>query len=112
MSVGLEVAKPLRKNVKTGSGNAERTSAVLVVIPYAIDSKDGERGRNRTYNLQIKSYGSRFGCSVTNCSRHNNLMIKRPAWTASKNVEKVGEIEPRLTTKDTKKTQRNLNRQS
>jgi hypothetical protein len=39
-------------------------------------------------------------------------MIKRPAWTASKNVEKVGEIEPRLTTKDTKKTQRNLNRQS
>jgi hypothetical protein len=32
-------------------------------------------------------------------------MIKRPAWTASKNVEKVGEIERRLTAKDTKKTQ-------
>ena len=66
----------------------------------------GERGRNRTSNLLIKSYGSRFGCNVTNCSRHNNLAIKRPAWTASENVEKVGEIEPRLTVKDTKKTQR------
>jgi hypothetical protein len=28
---------------------------VLVIIPYAIDYKDGERGRNRTYNLLIKS---------------------------------------------------------
>jgi hypothetical protein len=28
---------------------------VPVIIPYAIDSKDGERGRNRTYNLLIKS---------------------------------------------------------
>ena len=27
----------------------------LVIIPYAIDYKDGERGRNRTYNLLIKS---------------------------------------------------------
>jgi hypothetical protein len=35
-------------------------------------------------------------------------MIKRPAWTASENVEKVGEIEPHLTAKDTKKTQRTL----
>jgi len=76
----------------------------------AIDYKDGERGRNRTYNLLIKSYGSRFGCGVTNCGRHNNLTIKRPAWTASENVEKVGEIEPRLTPKDTKKTQHNLSR--
>jgi hypothetical protein len=23
----------------------------------------------------IKSYGSQFGCSVVNCSRHNNLTI-------------------------------------
>jgi len=59
-----------------------------------------------TFNLLIKSYVSRFGCSVINCSHHNNLTIKRPAWTASENVEKVGEIEPRLTPKDTKKTQR------
>ena len=58
--------------------------------PQVVD-KDGERGRNRTSNLLIKSYGSRFGCSGTNCSRHNNLTIKRPAWTASENVEKVGE---------------------
>jgi hypothetical protein len=29
----------------------------------------------------------------TNCGRHNNLTIKRPAWTASKNVEKAREIE-------------------
>src|ERR1039457_4904863 len=27
----------------------------LVIIPYAIDYKDGERGRNRTFNLLIKS---------------------------------------------------------
>ena len=33
----------------------KRTIAVLVIILYAIDSKDGERGRNRTYNLLIKS---------------------------------------------------------
>jgi hypothetical protein len=51
----------------------------------------------------IKSHGSQFGCSVTNCSRHNNLTIKRPAWTASKNVEKVGEIETRLYRKGHKK---------
>ena len=70
--------------------------------------KSGERGRNRTFNLLIKSYVSQFDCSVTNCSHHNNLTIKRPAWTASKNVEKVGEIEPHLTIKDTKKTQRFL----
>src|SRR5208337_2859568 len=25
------------------------------LLPYAIDSEDGERGRNRTYNLLIKS---------------------------------------------------------
>jgi hypothetical protein len=61
----------------------------------------------RKPNLLIKSYGSRFGCSVTNCSRHNNLTIKRPAWTASDNVEQVGGIEPHLTAKDTKRTQRN-----
>src|SRR5208282_1110238 len=45
--------------------------------------KCGERGRNRTYNLLIKSYVSRCGCSIDNCSRHNNLKIKRPAWTVS-----------------------------
>jgi hypothetical protein len=55
VSVGLEADKPLRKKVKTGSGNAERTNAVLVIISYAIDYRDGERGRNRTYNLLIKS---------------------------------------------------------
>jgi hypothetical protein len=27
---------------------------VLVIIPYAIDYKDGERGRNRTYNLLME----------------------------------------------------------
>jgi len=74
--------------------------------------KDGERGRNRTFNLLIKSHASRFGCSVTNCSRHNNLTIKRPAWTASENVGKVGEIERHLIVKDTKRTQRTFRRQS
>src|SRR5882757_6733076 len=29
----------------------------------------------------IRSYVSRCGCTVDNCSRHNNLTIKRPAWT-------------------------------
>lgn len=29
-------------------------------------------------SLLIKSHGSQFGCSVVNCSRHNNLTIKRP----------------------------------
>jgi hypothetical protein len=72
--------------------------------PQVVD-KDGERGRNQTFSLLIKSYGSRFGCGIINCSRHNNLTIKRPAWTASENVGKVGEIETRLTIKDTKKTQ-------
>jgi hypothetical protein len=66
---------------------------------------DGERGRNRTYNLLIKSYGSRFSCWVINCSHYNNLTNTRPAWTASENVDKVGEIERHLIRKDTKKTQ-------
>jgi hypothetical protein len=35
--------------------NAERTSTMIVIIPYAVDYEDGERGRNRTYNLLIKS---------------------------------------------------------
>jgi hypothetical protein len=39
VSGGLEAGKPLRKKVKTGSGNAECTSLVLVIIPYAIDYK-------------------------------------------------------------------------
>ena len=56
VSVGPEPDKSLRRKVKSGSGNAERTSVVLVIIPYAIDYKDGERGRNRTFNLLIKSY--------------------------------------------------------
>ena len=94
------------RRVKTGSANAERTSTMIVIIPYAIDFKDGERGRNRTYNLLIKSHGFRFGCSVINCSRHSNLTIKRPAWTASENVGEVGEIEWHLIAKDTKRTQR------
>jgi hypothetical protein len=45
--------------------------------------KDGERGRNRTFNLLIKSYVARGGGSIDNYSRHNNLKIKRPAWTVS-----------------------------
>jgi len=68
--------------------------------------RSGERGRNRTFNLLIKSYGSQCDCSAVNCSHHNNLTIKRPAWTASENVEKVGEIERYLIAKDTKRTQR------
>jgi hypothetical protein len=55
VSVGPEPDKSLRRKVKTGSGNAERTSVVLVIIPYAIDYKDGGRGRNRTFNLLIKT---------------------------------------------------------
>ena len=43
--------------------------------------KSGERGRNRTYNLLIKSYVSQCGYSTDNCCRHRNLTIKRPAWT-------------------------------
>ncbi len=43
--------------------------------------KDGERGRNRTYNLLIKSRGFRCGCGTINRSHHNNLPITRPAWT-------------------------------
>jgi hypothetical protein len=54
----------------------------------------------------IKSYVSRCGCSIDNCSRHNNLTIKRPAWTVFKSVGKVGEIERHLIAKDTKRTQR------
>jgi hypothetical protein len=50
-----EAGKPLRRKVNTGNGNAECTSVVLAIIPYIIDYKDGERGRNRTYNLLIKS---------------------------------------------------------
>jgi hypothetical protein len=66
--------------------------------------KSGERGRNRTYNLLIKSHGSRCDCGAVNCSHPNNLTIKRPAWTVSESVGKVGGIEPHLTAKDTKKT--------
>jgi hypothetical protein len=74
---------------------------------YCADSNgDGERGRNRTYNLLIKSYVSRCGCSIDNWSHHNNLTIKRPAWTVFKSVGKVGEIERHLVAKDTKRTQR------
>jgi type I site-specific restriction-modification system R (restriction) subunit len=64
---------------------------------------DGDGGREEL----IKSYGSRFNCGVINCSHYNNLTNKRPAWTASENVEKAGEIERHEITKDTKKTQRN-----
>jgi hypothetical protein len=53
----------------------------------------------------IKSYGSRLSCSVINCSHYNNLTNKRPAWTASENAEKVGEIDQNLIAKDTKRTQ-------
>ena len=36
VSVGLEAGKPLRRKVKTRSGNAERTSAALVIIPMLL----------------------------------------------------------------------------
>src|SRR5277367_427935 len=70
--------------------------------------EDGERGRNRTYNLLLKSYVFRCGCRINNCSHDNNLMIKRPAWTASENVDKVGEIERYLIAKDTNNIRRTL----
>jgi len=57
--------------------------------PQVVD-QSGERGRNRTFNLLIKSYSSRFACSVINCGHHNNLTIKRPAWTASEKRWKSG----------------------
>ena len=56
----------------------------------------------------IKSYVSRCGCTIDNCSHHNNLTIKDPHGRLSKSVGKVGEIERYLTAKDTKRTQRNL----
>jgi hypothetical protein len=34
-------------------------------------------------NVPIKSYVSRCGSRVDNCSHHNNLTIKKPAWTVS-----------------------------
>jgi hypothetical protein len=55
MSVGLDACKLLITNVKTGDGNAQHTRRVRMNVLYAIDFKDGERGRNRTYNLLIKS---------------------------------------------------------
>ena len=67
--------------------------------------EDGERGRNRTFNLLIKSYASHCGCEIDNCSRHNNLTTKRPAWTVFEIVGKVGEIEWHLIPKDTKRPQ-------
>jgi hypothetical protein len=45
--------------------------------------KFGERGRNRTFNLLIKSHVSEFGCTDTNCSSDNNLKTEMPAWTDS-----------------------------
>jgi hypothetical protein len=90
MPLGLVVMQLLRKHNRHASMTLE-------------NQEFGERGRNRTYNLLIKSYGSRFGYSVINCSYHNNLTIKRPAWRASENVEKVGEIEPRLIAKAQKR---------
>jgi hypothetical protein len=39
---------------------------------------------------------------------HDTLAIKRLDWTSFENIEKTGEIEPRLTGLDTKKTQRIL----
>jgi hypothetical protein len=38
---------------------AEHTSQGAREYPYTIDFKDGERGRNRTYNLLIKSQPSK-----------------------------------------------------
>ncbi len=43
----------------------------------------------RVGNLLIKSHGSRFGCSVTNCSRHNNLTIKRPHGRLPNTLKKL-----------------------
>src|SRR5208282_6662434 len=93
--------------MSSGNGASETVRAVAGDGSQATQ-RSGERGRNRTYNLLIKSYVSSRGCTMDNCSRDNNLTIKRPAWTASKSVGKVGEIEPHLTAKDTKRTQRAL----
>jgi hypothetical protein len=57
-SVGLDASKPLITKIKTGNGSAKHTHRVRANILYAIDFKDGERGRNRTYNLLIKSHNS------------------------------------------------------
>jgi hypothetical protein len=73
--------------------------------PQVVD-KDGERGRNRTFNLLIKSYVSQCGYRIDNSSRHHNLTITRPAWTVFESVGKVGEIERHLIEKDTKRSQR------
>ena len=48
LSVVLEAGKSLISRVKTENANAECASALMVIKPYAIDSKDGERGRTRT----------------------------------------------------------------
>jgi len=69
--------------------------------------KNGERGRNRTFNLLIKSKVSRLGCIGTSGSYNNNLTLKCPHGPIQKRVEKVGEIERNLTAKDTKRTQIN-----
>jgi hypothetical protein len=41
----------------------------------------GERGRNRTFNLLIKSKVSATGCRRVNRSHNNNLTAKAPART-------------------------------
>jgi hypothetical protein len=95
-------------DVATATKNSHSTKRVptgMVGGSMQVLEKSGDRGRNRTYNLLIKSYDSRFSCSVTSCSHYNNLTNQRPAWTAPENVEKVGEIERRLSAKDTKRTQ-------
>jgi hypothetical protein len=44
----------------------------------------GERGRNRTFNLLIKSRISQSADRVYKSGADNNLTIKLPAWTVLK----------------------------
>jgi hypothetical protein len=72
--------------IRTWCGHEPKVGFLAYILAAAISlvkgpRSDGERGRNRTFNLLIKSYVSRCGCTLDNCSRHNNLTIARPAWT-------------------------------
>jgi hypothetical protein len=55
VSVGLNTRKPLIQKVKTGRRKPTHARGVRLHVMYVVDFKDGERGRNRTFNLLIKS---------------------------------------------------------
>ncbi len=54
MSVVLSACKLLRTRLKTGNRNALPLEESAQILMYIIDSKDGERGRNRAFNLLIR----------------------------------------------------------